>query len=138
MDDFTYVNDADGTTEDSILVGRDRSIVGIPADHWKGHLASATERISARLAFMSEEHHRVRRFAVKEIARRSRPVSETQITNQLKLSLERVHHILDELESGLFFLARNARLEVSWAYPFTSDETPHRLIRQSRRPARAA
>src|SRR5262245_17706376 len=109
MDDFTYVSGADGRMADSILVGRDRSIVRIPADNWKAHVAVATERISTRLAFMSEEHHLVRRFAVKEIARLVRPVNETRMTRQLELSRERVRQILNELESRLFFLVRNAR-----------------------------
>lgn len=138
MDDFIYAGGADGATEDWILAARNGSVVRIPADHWKGHVAAATERISRRLAFMSEEHHLVRRFAVTEIARRGRPVNETQIIRQLKLSRERVRRILDELESRLFFLVRNSKGAVSWAYPFTAEETPHRVIRQSRLPARAA
>ncbi len=138
MDDFSYVLGPDAGAENAVLVGRGSNILRIRSDHWKGHVAVATERVLARLAFMSEEHHLVRHFAVKEIARRSSVVTEAQISRQLKLPRSRVHQILDELESHLFFVVRNARGAVSWAYPFTSDETPHRVVRQLRRPARAA
>jgi len=138
MDDFRQMFDSSEMTVDSVLIGRGPSIIQIPADHWKSHVATATERISERLAFMTREHHQVRRYAVKEIARRSSTVTEVQISRHLKLSRSRVHQILDELESRLFFLVRNARGAVSWAYPFTADETPHRIIRKSQRPARAA
>ena len=138
MDDFTYIGGSDEQSEDFVLVGRGTNIVRIPAGHWKDHVAAATERISSRLAFMTEDHHAVRRYAVKEIARRSRPLTEAEISRQLKLPRARVHQILNELETGLFFLARNSRGAATWAYPFTADETPHRIIRQSARPAWAA
>jgi hypothetical protein len=138
MDDFAYVFGTDGNNEDSVLVGRGTSMDRIPAYHWRSHVAAATERISARLAFMSEEHHQVRRFAVREIAWKARPITEAEICSGLKLPRDRVHQILDELESRLFFLVRNSRGAVSWAYPFTADETPHRVVRPSRRPAWAA
>jgi|SRR5215471_13227416 len=138
MDDFRHMLDSSEMTVDSVLIGRGASIIQVPAEHWKSDVATATQRILERLVFMTQEHHLVRRYAVKEIARRSRAVSEEQISRQLSLSPSRVHQILDELESRLFFVVRNSKGSVSWAYPFTADETPHRVIRQSRRPARAA
>jgi len=138
MDDFAYAFDADRHPEEFVLMGKGKNILRIPADHWKKHVAEATVRISARLAFMSEEHHLVRRFAVTEIAHRVKPLTETRISRQLGLPVDRVHQILAELESRLFFLARNAHGAVSWAYPFTSDQTPHRIVRRARGAARAA
>jgi len=141
MDDFTHVAGPDSGARqgnESVLIARGKSIVEMPADVWKGHVAAAIDRISARLAFMTPDHHKVRRFVVAEIARRSRPITEAQIGRQLKLPAERVHQILGELESRLFFLVRDSRGAVSWAYPFTSDQTSHKVIRRSRRPARAA
>jgi hypothetical protein len=138
MDDFRYASSPGEQTEDSILIGQGASILKVPADHWKSHLASATERIGSRLAFMSDQHHLIRRFAVKEIARTARPLSEAEICRALKLTRDRVHQILGDLERRLFFLVRNSKGAVSWAYPFTTGQTPHTLIRQSRRPAHAA
>jgi hypothetical protein len=138
MDDFSHVLDLDSEDDDSVLIGRGATIVRIPADYWKGHVAAATERISARLAFMSDEHHLVRRFVVTQVARRVRPVTVAQISRRLKLQRDRVQQILGELESRLFFLARNSAGAVSWAYPFTVDQTPHIIIRPSGGTARAA
>jgi hypothetical protein len=49
----------------------------------------------------------------------------------LKLGLDQVDTILDELEQKLFFLVRNAQGAVSWAYPVTVETTPHRLTFKS-------
>ena len=138
MDDFTNPSSMNGTTEDSVLIGRGSIIVKLPADQWKTHVAAATERIGARLAFMSEQHHSVRRFVVTEIARTAKALPEAEVSRKLKLAPDRVHQILADLESHLFFLVRNSKGAVSWAYPFTADQTPHTVIRRSRRPARAA
>ena len=138
MDDGTYLWGPELDSDDSLLIGRGTDIDRVPADHWRAHLAAAGERISARLAFMSRDHHLVRRFAVTEIAKLVRPVTETQISQRLKLPRARVHQVLGELESRLFFLARDSKGAVTWAYPFTSDETPHSVIRPSRPAARAA
>jgi hypothetical protein len=35
--------------------------------------------------------------------------------------------LLDDLERSLFFLVRDHRGNVSWAFPVSSDRTPHRL-----------
>jgi len=35
--------------------------------------------------------------------------------------------ILDDLERNLFFLVRDARGDVSWAFPVTAEKTPHKL-----------
>ena len=138
MDDFTYVAGSGDNIEDQVLIGRGADIVKVPGDHWKGHVAAATERISARLAFMTEEHHLVRRFSVKEIAGKSRPLSEAEISRQTGLPRPRVHQLLNELEARLFFLARDSTGRVTWAYPFTSDQTSHRVLRAARRPSWAA
>jgi hypothetical protein len=41
------------------------------------------------------------------------------------MPLERVTDILDELEKRLTFLYRGCGTAVTWAYPMTSDSTPH-------------
>lgn len=138
MDDFAYITGPNSESEESVLLGRGFAVARIPADRWRNHVVGATERISARLAFMSSEHHLVRRFAVIEIARRGRPLTESRISRQLKLPLNRVHSLLGELESRLFFLARDSRRRVTWAYPFTADQTPHKVLRSGRPFARAA
>ena len=50
-----------------------------------------------------------------------------QIARSLRLDATVVPDLLGDLEEHLFFLVRNPRGEVSWAFPVTSERTPHRL-----------
>jgi len=80
------------------------------------------------LAFMTPRHHAVRNFVVRGLPRNDgRPLSLAQIAKALQLDPQLVTGLLDDLEKHLFFLVRNRRGEVSWAFPVTSDRTPHRL-----------
>ena len=83
--------------------------------------------MSDRLAFMTPHHHAVRNFVAQELPRHGAPLSPTLIARSLRLDATVVAGLLDDLEKHLFFLVRNARGEVSWAFPVTSDRTPHRL-----------
>jgi hypothetical protein len=76
---------------------------------------------------MSAEHHRVRTFAVTELVKNGQPVEPETFARALDLPPAKVEAILEELEKKLFFLVRNERGAVSWAYPVTVDPTPHRL-----------
>jgi hypothetical protein len=76
---------------------------------------------------MTEGHHQVRYFVVRELVDGGKPVEPQRISEKLNLPLERVNLILEELESKLFFLVRNTQGAVAWAYPVTVEPTPHRL-----------
>ncbi len=76
--------------------------------------------------FMTPAHHAVRNFVVRELPRnQGRPLDPVQIARSLHLP--DVPALLDDLEKHLFFLVRNRSGQVSWAFPVTSDRTPHRL-----------
>ena len=80
------------------------------------------------LSFMTRQHHAVRNFVVMQLPlNHGRPVTPQQIVGALHLKLEEVKDLLDDLERHLFFLVRDRRGNVSWAFPLTSDRTPHRL-----------
>ncbi len=80
------------------------------------------------LDFMTPAHHAVRNFVVRYLPGNSgRPLPPAQIAQALQLELQTVVDLLADLEKHLFFLVRNARGEVSWAFPVTSGRTPHRL-----------
>src|SRR5262245_35465969 len=112
---------------EKILVGRGRQITSIPRQHLEEQLNKIPTSMKTRLAFMTEEHHRVRYFVVRELPRAGAPISPEAMSAKLKLPLVRVNAILDELEAKLFFLVRDNQGRVSWAFPVTVDETPHRL-----------
>jgi len=79
------------------------------------------------LDFMTPAHHAVRNFAVAELPRGGKALTPERIAARLGLDLSRVIGVLDDLERHLFFVVRNARGSVSWAFPVTVERTPHRL-----------
>ena len=115
-----------GRNKDSLLLGVWRYLVPIPRPIWQGQV-----RGDAELGFMSEEHHRVRDFSVLEIPRVGDPLTPEFIAQELSISRSRVVSILDDLEARMTFLFRNEQGAVTWAYPVTVDQTPHRVTYSS-------
>lgn len=115
---------------ENVLLGRGKELMPVPRAMWERHLVDIPEHGRKRLAFMTEDHHRVRYFVVRELPRAGTVLSPEFIAASLNLPEEQVRSILDDLEHELFFLWRNEAGSVSWAYPVTVDRTPH-LIRFS-------
>ena len=110
----------------TILIADGKEIASFPREQWEAELRGAPQSMKSRLAFMTPEHHAVRRFAVSELPRRGRPMRIEEIAEGLSLPHERVTAIVDELERALFFLVRTNG-KVSWAFPVTAEPTPHAL-----------
>ena len=108
--------------EDSLLLGVWRYLVPIPRAVWQSQVSGDTD-----LDFMSEEHHLVRDFVVVEIPRVGEPLMPGFIAQELSLSRPQVVSILNDLEAHMTFLFRNEQGAVTWAYPVTVDQTPHRV-----------
>ena len=113
---------------DTVLIGRGDTINSIPQTDWEQELKSAPEHIRQRLAFMSDEHHLVRNFVVRELPRLGRPVTLRAISDALRLSRARTSATVEDLEKNLFFLVRRGGEEVSWAFPVTAEQTGHHLV----------
>jgi hypothetical protein len=112
---------------DRVLLGVGRRMIPIPRIVWQGLILKVNARkMGARIGFMSADHHRVRDFVVTELRRQAAPLPLWLIAEKLGLPADRVAVILDELEKHLTFLVRNAAGAVTWAFPVTVDETPHR------------
>ena len=111
-----------------LLLGFWRQMIPFPLMIWRGKIAGNAKKVEARLGFMSEEHHLVRNFVVRELPRVGTPLSPEFIAEELNLSVDRVKVILDKLEKHLTFLFRNEQGAVAWAYPVTVDNTPHYAI----------
>jgi len=112
---------------ETILIGQGLQITEFPRDEWEQGLSGIAPIVEAELEFMSEEHHRVRNFVVKELPHAGQPLSPELIARELDLTIDRIKAILDELETHLMFLFRNEQGAVNWAYPVTVDRTPHHL-----------
>ncbi len=112
---------------ETILMGKGGKITKLRREEWKNGITNASQNIKGRLSFMSDEHHLVRNFVVKELPRVGKPLSPEFISEKLNLPVDRVNAILDELEKHLTFLFRNGQGAVAWAYPVTVDSTPHHV-----------
>jgi len=110
-----------------LLVGRGREILEIADDEFVKGLKELPQHMAKRLEFMTRDHHAVRDFVVREIPRRGHALSPGEIASGTSLDVGRVGTILAELEKNLFFLVRNTKGEVSWAFPVTSERTAHQL-----------
>ena len=110
---------------DSLLLGLGRHMIPIPRMLWERVVKAEARASRAGLSFMSEDHHRVRDFAVLELARAGAPLAPETIAEALDLAVPRVVSILEELEKHLTFVFRGDHRVVTWAYPVTVDETPH-------------
>ena len=113
--------------EGKILFGQGQKILEIPQATWEKELAQIPQHGRSRLSFMTEAHHQIRYFVVKEMAITCKPIEPEFISAKLNMPIEQVRSILDELESKLFFLVRNGQGAVAWAYPVTVEVTPHKL-----------
>jgi hydroxymethylpyrimidine pyrophosphatase-like HAD family hydrolase len=113
--------------EEKILLGRGQKIIEIPQATWKQHLTQIPQHSQSRLNFMTDNHHQIRYFVVKELANRQKPIEPEFISEKLNVPLELVKSILEELERKLFFLVRNEQGAVTWAYPVTVEITPHKI-----------
>ena len=113
---------------DTILLGQGHQITKIPRKEWEEQLSQFHHHSKTRLSFMSEMHHLVRNFIVRELPRTSQPMQPDFISKSLELPLARVNTLLNELEKNLFFLVRRGGEEVSWAFPVTAEQTGHHLV----------
>jgi len=122
----------------NVLMGLWRYVLPLPGRIWQAGVDRNADKSSAGLDFMTPDHHRVRNFAVAELPRASRSLTPDTISQKLDLPLDAVVAILDELEKHLTFLFRNEQEEVTWAYPVTVAQTPHRLTFSSGEQVNAA
>lgn len=99
----------------------------IPRAIWQQEIARSARAAEGSLNFMTRDHHRVRDFVVREMPRLGKPISPSLISKALKIEPEITNSILDELEEKLTFLFRNQGGSVTWAYPVTVTQTPHRI-----------
>jgi hypothetical protein len=110
---------------EKVLFGRGNKLVEIPQHNWERHLEEAPAHSRHRLAFMGEDHHRVRNFVVSHLPTAGSAIPPSLISSKLNLAIDNVASILAELEANLTFLYRDESGSVAWAYPVTAEKTPH-------------
>lgn len=111
----------------SILLGFRRFMLRIPRSVWQQEIVRSERGAKGSLEFMTDTHHRVRDFVVRELPRIGEPISPGVIERSLDLETDVIIPILNELEQKLTFLFRNELGSVTWAYPVTVEKTPHSI-----------
>jgi hypothetical protein len=111
--------------KDSVLLGLRGLMIPIPGFLWQPQVRGGARKTRAQLETLPDEHSVIQYFCVKELPRVGKPISAAHIAENLPLSLERITATLDDLESRMTFLYRNADGAVAWAYPVTVHKTPH-------------
>lgn len=110
-----------------LWMGAGRYMLPVPGFLWRRRVRAGAKHAGASLAFMSEEHHVVREFAVREMPRVGKPLLPEFIAAELGLPIDRVRAILDDLEEHMTFVCRVEDSAVVWAYPVTAFQTPHKV-----------
>ena len=113
--------------DNKLLVGLWRAMIPVPRALWRPMIVQEVRKTEKRLDFMTPEHRTVHHFVVRELPRVGGPVSPKFVAQGVGLPVERVNTILGDLERAMTFLFRNEQGAVTWAYPVTADETPHRV-----------
>lgn len=86
---------------------------------------------------MTDDHHRVRNYSVSEL-RTGAPLEPERVARDLSLSVAQVGALCADLEREMTFLYRADGRAISWAYPVTSEVTPHYVAYESGEPIYAA
>ena len=122
----------------TVLRGSGTEIAERSENEWREELLASPPIIRQRLDFMTPTHHRIRNFVVRCLGEGEGPIAPESIAESLALQAGEVERVLRDLERGLFFLVRDLRGRVSWAFPFTADRTLHRVDLGGQRPGRSS
>ncbi len=112
---------------DALRIGVGPFMLPVPSFLWRRAVGADGRKMSERLRFMLEDHHRVRDFAVQELVRTGAPLPTAAIAEALGLDLPTTTQIIEDLERNLTFLYRTQSDAVTWAYPVTCEDTGHRV-----------
>ena len=108
--------------DNTLLKGLWKYMMPVPPFVWQKIVRTRSAKAKAKLKFMTASHHLVRNFVVAELPRSGVPLAPQTIARAVDLALEQVVEILNDLETHMVFLFRNAKGEVTWAYPVTVDK----------------
>ena len=111
---------------DRILLGVGQKMVPVPEWLFRPMVRRDANKLAKR-PDLEPDQRSVQHFAVREIPRRREAIAPEVFAEELDLSLDEVHQILDELERRMTFLCRRGGEDVNWAYPVTATETPHQV-----------
>ena len=113
--------------ENKILIGIWHKIIPAPVFMLIMDSVKMAKVIKARINKLPEEKRRIHHFVVRELPNAGQPISLAFIAQGLKMPVDRVSTLVDEMEKGKTFFNRYHSEGINWAYPVTVDNTPHHV-----------
>ncbi|MFC1817067.1 hypothetical protein ACFL0M_14280 [Thermodesulfobacteriota bacterium] len=81
----------------------------------------------AKADLLSEKEGRIHHFIVKKMATAKQPITAELVGEELDLPVSNVGKIIDKLETMKTFLYRSDGTGIDWAYPFSLENTGHKM-----------
>jgi len=73
--------------KENVLLSAGQMFTEIPRETWEQHVEQAPKEIAKTLGFMTNVHHLIRNFVVRELPSVGKPLSPELISAELNLSL---------------------------------------------------
>jgi hypothetical protein len=89
------------------------------------------EETRKNAALLSAEERKVHHFIVRKMASIKEPITAELIANDLGMCNNRVHEIINKLESLKTFIYRSDGKAINWAYPLSLDNTGFKMTASS-------
>jgi hypothetical protein len=110
-----------------MMAGVWRLVLRLPPAIGKNRVAELAARAVDEVDALSPRQRAIHHLVVRELPGQGKPMPPETIAATVGLSTDEVTRVLADLESRKGFLFRNEDGAVAWAYPVTSEPTPHRL-----------
>ena len=110
-----------------ILIGIWHKMIPAPVFILNRDIEKMAKIMKARGNKLPEEKKRIHYFVVRELPNAGQPISLEFIAQGLKMPIDRVSTLVDEMEKDKSFFYRYHSEGINWAYPVTVDNTPHHV-----------
>jgi hypothetical protein len=109
------------------FIGIGRFMLPLPQALVRRDIHHTATAICRKTVDINEEERMVHRFVVTAITDTKQPVTPELIARELEMPLDRVHEIVDRLESLKVFFYRYNNIGINWAYPVTAEDQLYRM-----------
>ena len=110
-----------------MYMGIGRFMIPIPQVVSNRGLEKGASGARAKAELLSEEERRVHYFVVKKMAVAKEPITAELVGEELGIPVNRVEKTIDKLEGLKTFLYRSDGKGINWAYPFSLENTGHKM-----------
>ncbi len=110
-----------------VMVSRKGEIAEINLDEWKKMLVGASKFLTKYTRFMSDDHHLVRNYVVRELSKYTEPIKPEEVSEALNIPVDRVRTCLEDIHKAHAFLHLDKVGDVEWACPGTLADSPHKV-----------